>query len=144
MDRAGAWVVGLGLALGIAGCNGSKDGDTAADTSTEETGTTPDTQTGTTSTGDARVATILAITADAALGADVYARNCQACHGPDGTGTLSGADLTDRLTALTDEQVVRTVLDGKGNMDSYASLPNQDIADVVAHVSGSFRVGTMR
>jgi mono/diheme cytochrome c family protein len=124
---------GVALAV-VVGCNGDKNEDTGADTSAEETGTTTTDTTGTTSTGDVRVATILSLTADAGAGADSYARVCQACHGPDGTGTLSGADLTERLPMLTDEQVVRTVLDGKGNMDSYASLTNQEIADVVAHV----------
>lgn len=139
---ARAWLV---LAL-AAGCSGDKGDDTGADhTGTHDTATTPtDTQTDTdtdttTSTGDVRVATILSLTPDHDAGAEQYQRTCQACHGADGAGTLSGADLTARLPLLTDEEVVSTVLNGKGNMDSFALLKNQQIADVVHYVTMMFR-----
>jgi mono/diheme cytochrome c family protein len=127
----------LGLALiALAACNGDGEG-----TPTTETGAvtdTDDTQTGTTSTGPTRVATILSLTPDLAAGETTYTTLCAACHGADGAGTASGADLAAQVPVLTDEEVVTTIVDGKGNMDSYRFLKNQEIADVAAYVRDSF------
>ncbi|MEZ4239943.1 MAG: cytochrome c [Myxococcota bacterium] len=137
----------LVLAFAFAACNGDKSGETGH-TGAMETGTdtmTTDTQTdttstsSTTSTGDARIPTILGLTADPTAGGETYAQICAACHGLDGTGTVSGPDLTRELQHLDDEQVIGIVLNGKGNMDAYDSLTNQQIADVVGYVGESFR-----
>lgn len=125
------------MALLVAACGDeatTTSGDTAVTTDTETTEPGPVT----TSTGAARVATILGLTPDGAAGASTYALNCQACHGADGSGVAPNPALTDRVPGLTDEQVVTTILEGKGNMDSYKFLKNQDIANVVSHVRMSF------
>jgi mono/diheme cytochrome c family protein len=122
-------------------CDGSDD---------EETGTTGETGEfvdPTPSTGLDRVPTILALDGDPDAGAQTFVRICAYCHGSDGLGTLSAPSLVDRLagndppgsTPLDDEDIVNTVLLGKGNMDAYdRTLTNQEIADVAAYVRGSF------
>jgi mono/diheme cytochrome c family protein len=123
----------MATALLWAACNGDKDGESGL---TGETGDTqPDPQT---STGPERVATILALTGDPTAGQATYTAVCAACHGTDGTGVPPSPALTERVPTLTDDQVVSTILEGKGNMDSYRFLENQDIADVLAFVRTHF------
>jgi mono/diheme cytochrome c family protein len=114
--------------------------DKTTPTASGETGTTTE-PTPTPTTGPERVAAILALTPDPVAGAQSFAANCSYCHGVDGSGVDPNPALTDRVPLLTDDQVVSTVLEGKGNMDSYAALPNQEIANIVDHVIMSFGGG---
>lgn len=123
---------GLLFAL-CAACNGDKDG-TTGDTSTD-TGNPPVTN----STGPERVATILTLTSNAAAAQGNYSAVCAACHGADGTGVAPNPALTDRVPALTDDEIVTVILDGKGNMDAYKfTFNNQEIADLLAYVRTNF------
>lgn len=118
----------------MAACQGDKT------TPSGETGT-PDTDTipVTTSTGAERAATILALTGDAAAAQSNYSSVCSACHGPDGAGVAPNPALTDRVPALTDEEIVLTILEGKGNMDAYdTTFKNQQIADLLAYLRTNF------
>lgn len=133
--RVGWTIAAAGLAwMAMAGCNGAKD---PVEVPTGETGTPPVVDP-TTSTGAVRVTTILSLTADTAAGSGTYAAICAACHKADGTGVPPNPALTDRIPTLTDDQVVATILDGKGNMDAYAIMTNQEIADVAAYAITSF------
>lgn len=120
-------------------CNGNdKDDGTGATGDTSATDTDTD-DPGTTSTGAARVATILSLTGDAAAAQGNYTAVCAACHGPDGAGVPPSPALTERVPTLTDDQIVTTILEGKGNMDSYALvLRNQEIADLLAYLKTNF------
>src|SRR5262249_1750081 len=109
--------------------------------STGDTGGTLNTQPpGTTSTDDARITTILTLTGDPTAGEGTYARICAACHGPDGTGIANGAaDLTQVLPTIALDEVVTTILEGRGNMDAYdQTLKNQEVADVAAYIETTF------
>ena len=57
----------------------------------------------------------------------------------DGLGTGKGPDLTVRLVDLEQADVVNLLLEGKGNMDSYASQSDQDLANVSAYVLDAFK-----
>ena len=133
--RGGGWTIAAALvwAWSGAGCDGAKD---TADVPTGETGTPPiDT---TTSTGAERVATILTLTPDTTAGSGTYTAVCAGCHKADGTGIPPYPALIDRIPTLTHDQVVTTILDGKGDMDSYKFMKNQEIADVAGYVIASF------
>lgn len=121
------------VAASVMGCNGTKDGSPTGDTGTPDTQTEP-----TPSTGTERVATILGLTGDPTAGEATYTAICAACHAADGTGVAPNPALTDRIPTLTDDQVVTTILEGKGNMDAYDTLVNQEIADVAAYVITNF------
>lgn len=75
-------------------------------------------------------ATDTGIVGDADAGETLFADNCAACHGADGTGG-SGPDITG-LDATTVED---TVIAGEGDMPAYGeTFDEQEIADVVAYV----------
>lgn len=79
-----------------------------------------------------RAKTILGLDGDATAGAEVYAANCAACHGEDGTGG-TGSDLT--AGAIDSEAIVEIVLYGGDGMTAFEDiLSDQEIADVVAYV----------
>ena len=75
-----------------------------------------------------RAAAILALDGDASAGAEVYGTNCTGCHGADG----SGGDPGPNIQGVDPAFAVDTLLNGNGGMPSYATLGDQDIADVVA------------
>jgi mono/diheme cytochrome c family protein len=131
-----AWLVVL------AACNGdivkTESGGTA-----ETGGSVIDTQTPEPTTGQ-RVKSVLSLTGDVTTGETVYYSYCAFCHGADGTGIASGAaDLNVALLKLTDDQIALTILEGKGNMDAYAStLDDQQVADVMAYIKATFAAGT--
>jgi cbb3-type cytochrome c oxidase subunit III len=83
-----------------------------------------------------------ASTASAAdTGESVFKANCAVCHGDDGKGTATGkalnaADLTSAaVQKLTDEQIVKQIEDGKGNMPPFkSSLNASQIKLLVAYV----------
>ncbi len=88
-------------------------------------------------TDEERVDDIVALEADAAAGAEVFAAQCAACHGADGSGAedgfaLAGADVRGVPAA---DVITNVVLPPVG-MLTFDSLPDQSIADVAAHVEG--------
>ena len=44
---------------------------------------------------------------------------CYKCHNGDGTGTLRGPDLSKRVPKLTNEQIVKAIMEGPGLMPSF-------------------------
>ncbi len=81
---------------------------------------------------------------DADRGADVFATNCIACHGPDAAGSPNGPPLVHERYApdvASDEQFADAVRHGVperhwdfGRMPRVAGLDDQQIADVIAYV----------
>jgi mono/diheme cytochrome c family protein len=86
--------------------------------------------------GTTRTEDILALTGDATTGATVYGSSCAACHAADGTGG-TGSDLTAAIPGLTDAEIVDTIILGSGDM-APVNLPDQDVADVLAHLTATF------
>lgn len=100
----------------------------------------------TSSTGDGdRVATILAISGDAAAGTAEYGSSCgqSSCHGSDGSGSATARDLNQVVPTLTDEKLVDVILNGSvangSVMPGLASqMSDQEVADVVAYCRDTF------
>jgi len=80
---------------------------------------------------------------DAAKGADLYAKKCKLCHGPDGAGTpamqkkygpelkpLGGAEIQ----AKKDADLAKGVMGGKNHSSMAKALQPADVDNVVAHI----------
>jgi mono/diheme cytochrome c family protein len=88
---------------------------------------------------DQRVETILGLTGDAASGAALFAGTCAACHGPDGSGSGFAPNLGERVPDREDDELVGTLLRGKGGMPSWAAkFGDQELADLFAHLRATF------
>lgn len=62
----------------------------------------------------------------------LQAKQCRNCHALDGVGGKRGPDLTDVATRLTEDQLVRQVLQGGGNMPAYGkNLSPAEVSAVV-------------
>jgi mono/diheme cytochrome c family protein len=81
---------------------------------------------------DARVGEILALTPDTDEGSALYATSCTGCHGTDATGG-SGPDLVSELHH-SDEHLLVYILDGDGDMPSYADWSDQELADLMGYL----------
>jgi len=79
---------------------------------------------------------------DPTRGAEVYARYCSSCHGPDGRGGRKGSSIVDgSYLSLVSDQQLRTIVivgrpelgapDWRNNVPGHPMSP-QDISDVVA------------
>ncbi len=87
-----------------------------------------------TSSDDARAATVAALTGDVTAGASVYAANCTNCHGANGkSGSTRKNVASDAAGDRT--QAIKKVINGGGGMPVFASLSDQEIADVVAYLA---------
>jgi hypothetical protein len=78
---------------------------------------------------------------DLVNGKKLYARECAACHGDDGSGGKSGVSLRDsgRLNLITDESMIAIINSGKGLKHAEGhnlkdKLSFLDVWDVIAHV----------
>ncbi|MEX1361678.1 MAG: cytochrome c [Nannocystaceae bacterium] len=89
--------------------------------------------------GGDRNADIKALTGDAASGQTVFSSmTCASsgCHGADGNSGSAPA-LRDSAPGLSDDQIIDSVLDGKGAMPPN-DLEDQEMADVLAWVRSTF------
>ena len=67
------------------------------------------------------------------VGAELYARTCAACHGPDGEGgTGPPVGPGSNATSLTDEQIAGAITVGPGSMPSFDRLSDEQVASLVA------------
>jgi mono/diheme cytochrome c family protein len=82
---------------------------------------------------------ILALTGDPARGESVFTStmcSVAACHGADGnSGSAPG--LSTLVSSRSDDQLIDSVLDGKGGMPPQ-NLDDQQMADVLAWLRDSF------
>jgi mono/diheme cytochrome c family protein len=81
--------------------------------------------------------------ADAKAGHAVYDKSCKSCHGPDGAGNASVAkmmkvDMRDLksadVQAMSDEDIKKTITDGKGKMKPVKTVSEAALDDVVAYI----------
>lgn len=85
-----------------------------------------------------RVEIILDLEGELASGTSLYGEHCEGCHGADGLGGI-GTNLVEQLAILSKEDVVRTIVEGRGVMPEWGQTQsNQDIADVVAYLYDAF------
>ncbi len=74
-----------------------------------------------------------------------WAEQCAACHGPIGHGDgptgpmVHATDLTraDWQATMTDEQLARSIVTGKGKMPSFVDLPEKVVRGLVARIRAS-------
>ena len=134
MERACGLFFIFGLSLALVACgseDASEPGNTSDPTDVSDASDPGDAE----DPSDAeqtRAQIILSLTGNADNGANLYASNCQACHGYDGGGGSAGTVLQGMSFS---EELVTSVLDGKNYMPAFGSfLTDQDIADLIAHV----------
>jgi mono/diheme cytochrome c family protein len=58
--------------------------------------------------------------------------NCYKCHNGDGSGTWRGPDLGKRAPKLTDQQIVKTIMDGPGLMPSFKDKVSEVEGEAIA------------
>ncbi|MGE0789034.1 MAG: cytochrome c [Sandaracinaceae bacterium] len=61
---------------------------------------------------------------DAAAGAEIFGMNCARCHGPEGNGSGFAPNLHDRVPAHSDEELLRSIIQGKGGMPTWGDTFN--------------------
>ena len=83
------------------------------------------------------VEAVMALTGEVASGELLYLENCADCHLEDGSGDR-GPSLIFHVPKHPDRYLVRLILDGKGDMPAFNELADQDIADVLAYLRGTF------
>lgn len=84
-----------------------------------------------------RAADIDALSGDAAAGTALYETHCLACHGADARSGSAGEDLVDEVGE--GGEFIEAILEGKdgGAMPAFAeTLSDQDVADIVAYITG--------
>jgi mono/diheme cytochrome c family protein len=87
-----------------------------------------------------RVEQVLALTGVASSGQTVYTmRGCAGCHGAAGKGVpSSGTPLASSVAQGS--PFLTAVINGKGSsMPSFSSLPNQDLADLLAWAKANIK-----
>ncbi len=82
-----------------------------------------------------RVSTIAALSGDAASGKSVYEANCVDCHGANGRAGSASVDVASSAKNNANGAISQ-ILEGGGGMQAFDSLADQEIADVVAYLSG--------
>lgn len=79
---------------------------------------------------------------DAAAGAELYATNCEPCHGADGAqgtqvGGVPATALAGIVPDLDDDRLYEIITEGTGAMPP-VSLEKQQAADCIAYVRQEF------
>jgi mono/diheme cytochrome c family protein len=86
---------------------------------------------GATSEERARAEDIASLEPDLDHGAELYSASCAACHGADGQGGV-GPALDEPLDTA---ELALILMWGPGDMPSFETWPDQDLADVSGHVT---------
>jgi len=90
--------------------------------------------------GGGRNEAILALTGDSAAGQATFtAGTCStdSCHGSDGNSGPSAMPFSSLASSLSDDDIVNSVLDGKGGMPPQ-DLEDQEMANVLAWLRSDF------
>jgi mono/diheme cytochrome c family protein len=88
-------------------------------------------------TDEDRVDAILELEGDTDAGGEVFAASCASCHGDDGSGLAGATQLSGSdLRGLDRVQVVTTIVTPPSGMLTFDTVPDQDLADVAAFVTG--------
>lgn len=85
----------------------------------------------------AEIDAVMGLSGNDAPGETVYLDNCATCHVEDGSGGF-GPSLIFHVPKHDDEYLVALIIDGQGDMPSFASLGDQEIADVLTYLRGTF------
>jgi mono/diheme cytochrome c family protein len=83
------------------------------------------------------VEAVMALTGEVAAGELLYLENCADCHLEDGSGDR-GPSLIFHVPKHPDRYLVDLILGGKGDMPAFDELGDQDVADVLAYLRGTF------
>ena len=86
--------------------------------------------------GSSRISSSPAGAADVIKGAQIYARHCAACHGPNGISVMPGAPHLARGERLMqpDLTLLGSLKSGKNAMPAYLGiLSDREILDVIAY-----------
>jgi len=70
-------------------------------------------------------------------GARLYQFYCQPCHGDDGSGSMLGPDITERVWDFTDAELLQIILEGTDGM-SPINLEEDEASLVVGWIRESF------
>ena len=113
-----------------------------------ETGTPTNTNTSRTAATPASPSPAASVDELAAARAN-YAKNCEPCHGPEGTGGLVKVEKkqikvaslkADHAIKHTDDQLIKTITNGEEEMPAFKDkLSQQEIADLVRFVRKEFQ-----
>ena len=85
---------------------------------------------------------VIVASSGAAFGADagaLWAQNCAACHGKDGSGTTTmgkklGLKNYAKEQSFSDAEAANVIKNGKGKMKAYKQLSDADVKALVAYV----------
>lgn len=71
-----------------------------------------------------------------------FDESCGGCHGADGTGGIDiggtpSANLTERVPAMTDEEIATVVTDGKGNMPAQLAT-DDEVEHMIEYLRATF------
>lgn len=82
---------------------------------------------------------------DATAGAEIYAANCESCHGEDGAqgtqvGGVPATDLGSIVPDVDDDRLYEIITEGYGEMPP-VSLDEQQAADCIAYLRQQFAGG---
>ena len=88
------------------------------------------------------IAAIIIASSGAAFGADaaaLWAKNCAACHGKDGSGSTAmgkklGVKDYTKSQSFSDAEAASVIKNGKGKMKAYKQLSDADVKALVAYV----------
>lgn len=90
--------------------------------------------------GGGRNAAILALSGDSTAGQATFtAGSCstESCHGSDGNSGPSAMPFSSLVSSLSDDDIVNSVLDGKGGMPAQ-DLEDQEMANVLEWLRTDF------
>lgn len=86
-----------------------------------------------------RVTAILEHEPDVAGGEQVFTSHCTRCHGDDGMGSGFAPSLYDRVPNRFDEEVLRTLIQGKGGMPAWgAELNDVELRQLLSYLRETF------
>ena len=86
---------------------------------------------------------VAAAAGDAAKGKAEFLQHCAACHGPDGMGKEAVAKMlkttipplsSKEVQALSDDDLTKVIMEGKGKMPAQKSESASDAANLVAFI----------
>ncbi len=86
-----------------------------------------------------RIDSILARTGNPAGATGNFGAVCAGCHGSDGLGTSLAPSLAERVPSRTDEGILQSILQGRGDMPAWQeNFQDQEFADLLAYLRANF------
>jgi mono/diheme cytochrome c family protein len=86
-----------------------------------------------------RIDSILELTGNPAGATGNFGAVCAGCHGSDGLGTSLAPSLAERVPSRTDEGLLQSILQGRGDMPAWQeNFQDQEFADLLAYLRANF------